>query len=50
MKTCILTIIKNEHQYLDEWIQYHLNLGIDALFIYEDIDSDSHLEIAQKYP
>ena len=49
MKTCILTIIKNEHQYLDEWIQYHLNLGIDTLFIYEDIDSDSHLEITQKY-
>jgi len=49
MKTCILTIIKNEHQYLDEWIKYHLNLGIDHIFIFEDIDSDSHKNITDKY-
>ena len=49
MKTCILTAIKNEHEYLDEWIQYHLNLGIDYIFIFEDIDSDTHKEIADKY-
>lgn len=50
MKTCILTIIKNEHQYLDEWIQYHLRLGIDHIFIFEDLDSISHKEITNKYP
>jgi len=49
MTSCILTIIKNEHQYLDEWIQYHLHLGIDHIFIFEDIDSDSHAEIISKY-
>jgi len=49
MKSCILTVIKNEHEYLDEWIQYHLNLGIDYIFIFEDIDSDSHKEITDKY-
>lgn len=49
MKPCILTIIKNEHQYLDEWIKYHLDLGIDHIFIFEDIDSDSHKEICDKY-
>lgn len=49
MKFCILTIIKNEHQYLDEWIKYHLDLGIDHIFIFEDIDSDSHKEICDKY-
>ena len=49
MKTCILAAIKNEHEYLDEWIQYHLNLGIDYIFIFEDIDSDTHKEIADKY-
>lgn len=49
MKTCICTIIKNEHQYLDEWIQYHLRLGIDYIFIFEDIDSDSHKDITDKY-
>ena len=49
MTTCILTIIKNEHEYLDEWIKYHLNLGIDHIFIFEDIDSESHKEITDKY-
>lgn len=49
MKTCICTVIKNEHQYLGEWIQYHLNLGIDGIFIFEDIDSGSHKEITDKY-
>lgn len=49
MKTCILTVIKNEHEYLDEWIRYHLDLGIDHIFIFEDIDSESHKEITDKY-
>ena len=49
MKTCILTVIKNEHEYLDEWIQYHLDLGIDHIFIFEDIDSESHKGITDKY-
>ena len=49
MTSCILTVIKNEHQYLDEWIKYHLDLGINHIFIFEDIDSDSHKEICDKY-
>lgn len=49
MKTCILTIVKNEHLYLDEWIRYHLELGIDHIFIYEDYDSESHKTITDKY-
>ena len=49
MTSCILTVIKNEHQYLDEWIKYHLDLGVNHIFIYEDIDSDSHKEICDKY-
>ena len=47
--SCIVTIIKNEHLYLDEWIKYHLDLGIEHIFIYEDIDSDSHRNITSKY-
>jgi hypothetical protein len=46
MKCCILTIIKNEHEYLDEWIRYHLDLGIDHIFIYVYI---SLLEIDNIY-
>lgn len=49
MSSCILTVIKNEHDYLDEWIRYHLDLGIGHIFIFEDIDSASHREITDKY-
>ena len=49
MASCILTVIKNEHEYLDEWIKYHLDLGVNHIFIFEDIDSDSHKEICDKY-
>lgn len=49
MKICIFTIVKNEHDYLDEWIKYHIDLGIDHIFVFEDIDSKSHKEITDKY-
>jgi len=49
MTSCIFTVIKNEHEYLNEWIKYHLDLGINHIFIFEDIDSDSHKEICKKY-
>lgn len=47
---CILTIIKNEQFYLEEWIRYHCELGFDTLFIIEDIGSESHKHITDKYP
>jgi hypothetical protein len=42
MKTAIFVIIKDEQNYLDEWLDYHLNLGIDEIFLYEDYGSLSH--------
>jgi hypothetical protein len=50
MKICIFTIIKNEQEYLEEWIKYHLDLGVDHLFIFEDNGSESHKDITNKYP
>ena len=49
MKSCILTVIKNEHIYLDEWIKYHFNLGINHIIIAEDLDSKTHKNITDKY-
>ena len=49
MTSCIFTVIKNEQEYLDEWIKYHLDLGIDHIFIFEDMDSGSHKKITDKY-
>lgn len=48
-KSCIVTVIKDEQEYLEEWIKYHLDLGIDYIFIIEDYDSDTHKHITDKY-
>lgn len=47
--SCIFTVIKDEQDYIEEFIIYHLNLGVDHIFIFEDIDSTSHKDICDKY-
>jgi len=49
MRTCIITIVKDEQPYLRQWIKYHTGLGIDTLFIFEDIDSSSHAKICKEF-
>ena len=46
---CICAIMKNEHSDLEEWIQHHLDLGIEHIHLYEDRGSDPHDEICNKY-
>ncbi len=45
----ICTIIKDEHRYLAEWIEHHLSLGFDDIYLFEDYGSKSHSEITDKY-
>jgi FkbM family methyltransferase len=49
MKTAICAIIKDEHRFLKEWIDWHLNLGFDAIHLFEDKGSESHEEIVKDY-
>ena len=49
MKTVICAIIKDEHLFLEEWIDWHLGLGFDAIHLFEDKGSKSHKEICEKY-
>jgi hypothetical protein len=49
VNVAICAVIKDEHQYLSEWIEYHLALGIDAIYLYEDEGSESHYDICSKY-
>lgn len=49
MKTVIIALIKDEHEYLKEWIDYHLSLGFTEIHLFEDYDSKSHLEITKNY-
>lgn len=43
----ICTVQKDEHMYNDEWTSYHLGLGFDKIFIYDN-SVDSSLE--KKWP
>lgn len=45
----IFTIVKNEHLYLEEWLNYHINLGIDKIYVFDDPFSRSHKEICDKF-
>ena len=38
----ILSMIKDEQRYLDAWIEYHLNIGVDKFVLYEDYSSSPH--------
>lgn len=39
----ICTIIKNEGEYIEEWVRYHLYIGADIIYIYDnDSDDDTH--------
>jgi len=35
-KVALVCIAKDEDRYIDEWIDYHLKLGVDEIFIYEN--------------
>lgn len=50
MKCCICAIIKNEHLYLKEWLDYHLSLGFSEVYLFEDYGSESHMDIVKDYP
>lgn len=49
-KFYICAIIKDEHNYLAEWIEHHLSLGFDEIYLFEDFGSKSHKEITDNYP
>lgn len=49
MKTAICAIIKDEHRYLKEWIDYHLGIGFSHIYFFEDYGSKSHKEIVRGY-
>lgn len=50
MYTCVLgAIIKDEHDYLAEWIEYHLSIGIEHIYLYEDKGSKPHGSIVKQY-
>ena len=45
----ICAMIKDEHKYLKEWIDYHLSIGVTSIYLYEDVESLSHKDICCQY-
>ena len=37
----ICAIIKNEGEYIEEWIKYHLFIGADIIYLYDNDSSDN---------
>lgn len=48
-KICIQTLVLNEQEYIKEWVDYHLKLGFDDIFIFEDFGSKTHKELFKGY-
>jgi hypothetical protein len=44
MKVAICLIIKNENEYLEEWLNHHRNLGFDHFIIYDNQSAPSVTE------
>lgn len=45
--TC--TVIKDEQDYLEEWIQHNIKIGFTDIYLFEDFGSYSHKKICDKY-
>lgn len=41
MTCCICAIAKNENNYINDWVNYYLNLGVDSISIFDNNDVSS---------
>jgi hypothetical protein len=45
----IVAIVRNEAQYIAEWIEYHLLLGVEKIYIYDNESDDNLKEVLAPY-
>ena len=43
VKCALIAVARDEDKYIDEWVKYHLNIGIDHIYICDNNDSDKPL-------
>lgn len=48
-KFCVATVIRDEGRYLEEWLEYHLAVGVQHFIIYNHMSTDNTSEILQRY-
>jgi hypothetical protein len=45
----IVCIVKDEAEYLEEWLAYHVALGVDHFVIYDNGSTDGSAELLERY-
>ena len=40
MEVVVCAMAKNEHLYINEWVEHYINLGVDKIYIYDNDDID----------
>ena len=45
----VAAIVKDEVEYIEEWIQFHILMGIEHFYIYDNESSDGTTEILKEY-
>jgi hypothetical protein len=50
-KYIIVAIAKQEEHYIKDWVAYHLRIGFDKIYLYDnnDIDGESYNELLKEY-
>ena len=49
LDVAIVAIVKDEAEYLEEWLAFHLALGVDHFFIYDNGSTDGSAELLERY-
>ena len=43
MTNVICAIAKNEHKYINDWVKWHIDIGFDRIYLFDNDDSDKEL-------
>lgn len=46
----VCAIAKDEGPYIDEWVRYHLALGFDAVYVYDNSDANDLADLPSRHP
>jgi glycosyltransferase involved in cell wall biosynthesis len=49
LELAVVAIVKNEAEYLEEWLAFHLALGVEHFFIYDNGSTDGSAELLERY-
>jgi len=49
IKAIIVAIAKKEEPYIEEWVRWHISLGFDHIYLYDNEDSPTYEKLLNKY-